>query len=465
MARAIQAAADDAGLSAPPAADSLRVVSTLSWRYQNPAYVVARRIGLEPHELAVTTMGGNSPQALVNATARQIQAGELDVAILVGGEAWRTRMRARREGVELDWPRAPDDRPPTTIGSEFTMNHQAELDRGIVQPVQVYPMFDTAIRAASGRSPVAHLELISEMWSRFSRVAARNPNAWSRQARTAADIRTPSSTNRMVGLPYTKCMNSNNDVDMAAALIMCSAGAAGRLGIGADRWVFPHSGTDCHEHPFVSHRDTFTRTPAIEIGGRRALALAGVGIDDVALIDLYSCFPSAVQLGATSLGLDPYAADRELTRTGGLAFAGGPWNNYVMHAIATMLAELRGRAGECGLVWANGGYATKHSFGVYASVPPTDGFRHESPQAEIDALPRRQLAEPAAAAGPATIEAYTVMHSREGLPEKMISSCLLGDGRRAWGLSDDAGTAAAACDGEWVGLAVTLDQEGTLLVA
>jgi len=329
----------------------------------------------------------------------------------------------------------------------------------------VYPMFDTAIRAASGRSPVAHLELISEMWSRFSRVAADNPNAWSRQARTAADIRTPSSTNRMVGLPYTKCMNSNNDVDMAAALIMCSAGAAGRLGIGADRWVFPHSGTDCHEHPFVSHRDTFTRTPAIEIGGRRALALADVGIDDVALIDLYSCFPSAVQLGATSLGLDPFAPDRELTRTGGLAFAGGPWNNYVMHAIATMLAELRGRAGEYGLVWANGGYATKHSFGLYSSVPPADGFRHESPQAEIDALPRRQFAVPAAAAGPATIEAYTVMHSREGLPEKVISSCLLGDGRRAWGLSGDAGTAAAVCDGEWVGRSVVLDPEGTLLVA
>ena len=150
----------------------------------------------------------------------------------------------------------------------------------------------------------------------------------------------------MVGLPYTKYMNSNNDVDMAAALIMCSADAAGRLGIGADRWVFPHSGTDCHEHAFVSHRDTFARTPAIEIGGRRALALAGVGIDDIALIDLYSCFPSAVQLGATSLGLDPYAADRQLTRTGGLAFAGGPWNNYVMHAIATLMADLRERPGE-----------------------------------------------------------------------------------------------------------------------
>ena len=282
---------------------------------------------------------------------------------------------------------------------------------------------------------------------------------------SAVDIRTPSSANRMVGFPYTKCMNSNNDVDMAAALIMCSADAAGRLGVATDRWVFPHSGTDCHEHAFVSHRDTFARTPAVEIGGQRALALAGVGIDDVALIDLYSCFPSAVQLGAMSLGLDPYVADRQLTRTGGLAFAGGPWNNYVMHAIATLMAELRDGADEYGLVWANGGYATKHSFGVYSAVPPANGFRHESPQAEIDALPRRQVAEPAGAAGPATIEAYTVMHSREGAPEHVISTCLLADGRRAWGLSDDPHTAAAVCDGEWVGREVTLDPEGLLLVA
>ncbi len=136
-----------------------------------------------------------------------------------------------------------------------------------------------------------------------------------------------------------------------------------------------------------------------------------------------------------------------------------------MHAIATLMAELRDGADDYGLVWANGGYATKHSFGVYSSVPPPNGFRHESPQAEIDALPRRQLAEPAAAAGPATIEAYTVMHSREGAPENVISTCLLADGRRAWGLSDDPDTAAAVCDGEWVGRAVTLDAEGLLLVA
>ena len=168
----------------------------------------------------------------------------------------------------------------------------------------------------------------------------------------------------MVGFPYPKYMNSNNDVDMSAALLLCSAATATALGVPRDRWVFPQSGTDCHEHHFISHRWTFDRTPAIELGGRMALELAGTGLDDVDLIDLYSCFPAAVQLGAQSLGLP---LDRQLTRTGGLPFAGGPWNNYVMHSIATVMRELRDGVGATGLVWANGGFTTKHAFGVYST--------------------------------------------------------------------------------------------------
>ena len=462
MAEAVAAAAADAKLDGVPAVDSIRVVSLLSWRYGNPAWVLAERLGLAPRELAYTTNGGNTPQSLVNLTARQIAAGELDVAILAGGEAFRTRMRAKKAGVELAWPKAPDDAAPTIIGKDLQMNLQAEIDRQIWAPVQIYPMFETALRAAAGTSPEDHLVRISEMWARFSDVASRNPYAWNREARSPEEIRTPGPDNRMIGLPYPKYMNSNNDVDMAAALIMCSVEAARRLGVPEDRWVFPHSGTDCHEHQFVSNRDTFARTPAIELGGARVLDLAGVGIDDVALIDLYSCFPSAVQLGARSLGIDPHDPSRQLTRTGGLPFAGGPWNNYVMHAIATIVGELRERPGERALVWANGGYATKHAFGVYSAAPPAEAFRHESPQDEIDALPRRELADPAAASGAtAPIEAYTVMHARDGAPERAILTALLEDGRRAWGTSEDAATCAAMCDGEWVGRQVTFAPDGS----
>jgi len=262
----------------------------------------------------------------------------------------------------------------------------------------------------------------------------------------------------MIGFPYPKYMNSNNDVDQGAALLICSVEKARALGIAEDRWVFPQAGTDCHEHPFVSNRWTLAETPAIAGGGRRVLELAGTGIDDVEIIDLYSCFPSAVQLGASSLGL---GLDRQLTRTGGLCFAGGPWNNYVMHAIATVVGELRERPGSSGFVWANGGYATKHAFGVYGTAPPAGGFRHDHPQADIDAGPRRLAAAPDDAAGPAEIEAYTVMFGRESA-QTAFAACLLADGRRAWGTSTDDELMTAMCDGEWVGRSVQLDTTGTL---
>lgn len=460
MAEAIRAAAADAGLASVPNPDTIRVVGLLSWKYHNPARVVADRLGLTAKEYATTTMGGNSPQTLVNTTALDILRGDLDIAILTGGEAWRTRMKARKLGVELDWPSAPEDDHPRLMGEDLEMNHPYERARGVYMPVQVYPMFETAIRAKAGRTPAEHLERISGLWSRFSAVAAKNPNAWIQEFKSPEEIRTPGPTNRMVGLPYTKFMNSNNDVDQGAALIMCSAEKATALGIPRDRWVFPLSGSDCHEHPFISNRWSFAETPAVELGGRRALELAGKGIDDIDIVDLYSCFPAAVQLGAQSLGLD---IDRQLTRTGGLSFAGGPWNNYVMHSIATVMHDLRDQPGT-GLVWANGGYTTKHAFGIYSTEPPATPFRHAYPQDEIDAMPRRKLAEADDAQGPATVEAYTVMHDRDGLPEIALAACLLADGRRAWGTSSDRAVAAAMCDGEWVGRTVGLDAAGDLAV-
>ena len=460
MTEAVRRAASDAGLSKVPVPDSIRVVELLSWRYRDPGRFIAAALGVTPRETAVSTSGGNSPQTLVNITADDIQRGDLDIAVLTGAEAWRTRMRARKLGVELGWPDVPETvRPDRVVGKPLEMNLPAEIARGIYYPVQVYPIFETAIRAAAGESVEDHQVTTSELWARFSAVAATNPYAWITEARTAEEIRTPGPDNRMIGFPYPKAMNSNNDVDQAAAVLMCSVEKARALGIAEDRWIFVHAGADCHEHTFVSNRWTFAETPAIERGGKMALDLAGVGIDDIGLFDLYSCFPSAVQLGAKSLGL---ALDRQLTRTGGLSFAGGPWNNYVMHGIATMMHDLREQPGELGLVWANGGYATKHSFGVYSTRPPEHGFRHDSPQDEIDELPQRQLATPKEAAGAATIEGYSVMHDRSGVPELAIAACLLADGRRAWGTSKDVDLATSMCAGEWVGRTADLERDGTL---
>jgi acetyl-CoA C-acetyltransferase len=459
IAEAARRAAEDAG--APgllQAVDSIRVVALLSWRYVNHAALIAERIGASPRETAYTSMGGNTPQSLVNKTAKSILAGELDVALIGGAEAWRTRMAQRKQDIKPDWTVEPEDAtPPVILGSELAMTHPYEASKGLMMPVQVYPIFENALRAAAGRSWDEHLTVISELWSRFSEVAATNPYAWIQDAKSAEEIRTPSPSNRMIGFPYTKMMNSNNDVDQAAALLMCSVEAAQRLGVPQDRWVFPLSGTDAHDTMFVSNRQDLHSSPAIRVAGRTAFELAGIGVDDVKHVDLYSCFPSAVQIGATELGL---SLDRQLTVTGGLSFAGGPWNDYVTHSIATMANVLREDPGSIGLCSANGGYTTKHAMGLYSTTPPASGFTWADVQAEVDAITAdKELAEDSD--GPVTIESYTVMHERDGSMGNGLAAVLTPDGRRGWATTTDADVMKAMVSDDLVGTAADV-REGVL---
>jgi acetyl-CoA C-acetyltransferase len=121
---------------------------------------------------------------------------------------------------------------------------------------------------------------------------------------------------------------------------------------------------------------------------------------------------------------------------------------------------LRADPGSKGLVTANGGFLTKHAFGVYSTEPPAGPFRPEDPQEQVDALPRREVRIDHE--GPATIESYTVMHGREG-PEIGHAACLLEDGRRTWANTRDPDALAAMTSEECCGRPVTIDGHGNLV--
>ena len=463
---AARRAREDAGTTGSllDAIDSVRIVSLLSWRYRDPGALVAERLGASPKDTAVTTPGGNTPQSLVNRTALDIMAGRNDVVLIGGAEAWRTRMSFRSTGDRPDWTEQDESFPlARVIGDEFTMTHPAEMNRGIIMPVQVYPMFEQALRGAAGRSIDDHLVRVSELWSRFSEIAARNPHAWLQKRFTPEEIRTPSADNRLIGFPYPKLMNSNNNVEQGAALVMCSAAAADRAGVPRDRWVFPHSGADAHDTDALSHRTNLHSSPAIRAVGRQTLELAGIAIDDVKYVDLYSCFPSAVQTAAQELGLADDDPSRPLTITGGMSFAGGPWNNYVTHSIATMLNVLREDPGAFGLCTANGGFITKHAIGLYSTEPPEDAFKWGDAQNEADRLTQPRDVAPEDYEGELTIESWTVMHSRDGEPENGLAAALLPDGRRTWGTTQDPDVLEAMTVEEFIGRPAKLDGNGTLL--
>jgi acetyl-CoA C-acetyltransferase len=459
LAEAAQVArADSGGPGLFGAIDTVAVVHILSHRYRDPAALVAAATGIDARRTIEADDGGNFPQTLLNRACAEIAAGESDGWLIGGAETWRTRTAAKGEGRHLAWTDQPEAVAPTErVANPWPLAHPGEWARRIFLPIEIYPLFENAHRAVRGWTIDEQRDRIAALYARFSEVAAANPHAWLRQPRTAAELREPTPDNRMVGFPYTKLVNANNAVDQAACVVVTSVERARALGVPTDRWVFPWAGSDAHEHWHISHRWSLGTAPAIGAAGRAVLDLAGVGVDDLAHIDVYSCFPSAVLVAAHELGL---SLDRDPTVTGGLSFAGGPWNNYVSHAIAAMVDRLRADPGSLGLITANGGYLTKHGMGVYSTEPPPRPWRHASPQAEVDALPRRELAE--VVDEDASVESGVVMHGRDGAPERALASTLLHDGRRAWAWSEDPATMARFTAEETAGVPAHVDGEGHL---
>jgi acetyl-CoA C-acetyltransferase len=440
MAQAAKLAVSDSG--APGLVDAIDTVATLrlfsdtSHRFAtklgtsaNPPKSVANRLGIRAARHIYTWNGGNMPQYLVNQFAEAIAAGEIGAALITGGEALRTQHGVERAGLPISWHEDPGGQPepigdPRRGWSDYEDRHKMRA------AIVMYPLIENAIRGARGRTIPEHLLAMGTLFAHFAGVAARNPLAIRREGYSAGQLATVDGSNRWIGFPYPRLMNSNAFVDQAAALIMTSVGLARKLGIPESKWVYLHGCADGHDHWHISERTNLHSSPAIRAGVRKALDMAGRTLAEISFFDLYSCFPSAVEIGCQEIGLDENDP-RGLTVTGGLPYFGGPGNNYVTHSISQMLRALRANAGRFGMVTANGNYVTKHSFGIYSTTPFQGPWRRERPsvlQAELDALPKAPLVEDAA--GPAVIETYTIMHGKTGPEFSVVIGRLKESGQR-----------------------------------
>jgi len=425
-----RAAQDDAGVQGLLARiDSLQIVNIIAWPYLDAPGLVAERLGASPAHSIYTSVGGDTPQRLINNTAESIVRGETRLALLCGAEVLASTRRSRRAGAKLPWHERAA--PKQMVGDNRTGFNEVEARHGAMIPTRVYPLFENALRAHLGLSIEKHRQRLGALCQRFSAVAAHNPYAWFPNALTADEIATVSTDNRMVCFPYPKRMNAIMEVNQAAAVIMTGSHTARELGIPEDRWVYLWGCGDANDKWFVSDRINLHSSPAIRAATGRALSMAVLTVDDIAFFDLYSCFPAAVQLAMGELGLtldDP----RPLTVTGGLPYAGGPGNNYVMHSVAAAVARLREDPKAKALLTGLGWFATKHSAGVYsAGRPPTESWRRTDPQIDQAALEKMESPPTVERAeGPASVESYTVQFNREGEPEQGIIIGRLGDGEQ-----------------------------------
>src|SRR5207253_1302535 len=186
MEEAAQRAAEDAGGGARllAAVDTVTVPTVVCHDYGDAAGLLAERLGCPGARRLNTTLGGNTPQALVNHLADEIAARRIAVALIAGAEAWHTARALGRAGRRIPWtPPRPEDAP--RWGDGRPGSSELEIRHGAAQPITTYPLFENAFRAARGLGLAAHRRELADFAAHSAALAARNPHAWLRHRKSA----------------------------------------------------------------------------------------------------------------------------------------------------------------------------------------------------------------------------------------------------------------------------------------
>lgn len=438
MAESARTALDDAGI-AVASVDAIAAVESLALTYDDLTAEVAGALGCSPDVQKLwVPAGGTSPLDLLHLIGNQIDAGGIQCAVITGAEPMRTRRQARKEERDLPWP--PRAQGVSPMRGQKPFSSELEQQHGLRMPIQLFPLLENAIRHAKGRTAAEQIEVAAQVLAKNAAVAAENPHAWFRDAPNAHDIADPSPDNRMIVYPYTKRMNAIMDVDQTAAIVLVSARFMNEHGLrGHCAAVLGGSGAEDAWNPV--ERETFSESPAMNHAVRTALQRAGINADQLTAMDLYSCFPSAVQFGLTAAGTDHHDP-RPVTLTGGLAFAGGPGNAYVLHSLASALTRLRSQPRDKLMVTGIGMANTKHAATVLSHA-------EHIPAGASGAMTCRDPIEPVSRPvteqgdGSARLVTYTIEYGRQGEPAEVIYLLDLDGGTRTIAVAADP---AQACD-------------------
>ena len=401
--------------------DFLTASNQSSFQYSNFPRTLANKLGISAKEEVYGPIGGNSPQVLLDDALSKISTGEIDCALLAGGEALQTMISRLKSGLSLDWLDEPGG-SPQMIGNNAAGFSDHEKLHGMDLPTNVYPLFANALRKNENKSAKDHLKECSDLFSSFSKVAAENPFSWFPTYRSSKEISEVTPNNRMVGFPYTKYLNSIIRVNMSSAFILISQSKADELNIPNTKRVYIHGCSILNDVWNVTERPNFHSSPAIKECVNQTLDKAEIGLSDIDYFDLYSCFPSAVQIAKKELGIPK--EEKDLTVTGGLPYFGGPGNSYTMFSTTEMVRRLRKKPESFGLITANSWFITKHAAVIMSSKPSRayEKINNFSSQKKINSEAFKDFTETPNGSG--IIDTYTVINGRKGLEFALIIGTL-----------------------------------------
>ncbi len=415
MTAALKNAAEQAGISAQLSALQQIMVPQGLWPYGDPAKLIANNVGANQAKTLFAKIGV-SQQTLLTRACLDIQTGKADMIAVVGGEAKYRALRAAIAQQDLPDTHQAECDADTVLEPAAELWAEEESAAGLAMPVGFYALMEDALRNAVGESVDQNRDELARIYGQFSQVASGNSHAWDQQLKTVASIRNESADNRMLSFPYTKWHNSQWNVDQASALIFCSLEKAQALGVDESLWVYPLSAGESNHMSVVSARKELDRCYGAKLAGEAALALASKAIDDIDFLELYSCFPAAVRMYARELKID---MNRPLTVTGGMPFAGGPLNNFVLYSLVKMVELLRENPKSTGLISTVSGMLTKQGLSLWSATKGVGEFAWADVSADV-AEQTRLCNLTADYEGMADIVAATVLHNKHGAQRAIV---------------------------------------------
>lgn len=288
---------------------------------------VGEYLGISPRYTDGTMIGGSSFVSHVHHAALALRAGACNVAVIAYGSTQRTDMR--RPG-RMPYP---PERP----------NHEAQAHP--IHPVTGYALAASRHMHEYGttREQLAEVAVAAREW------AAMNPKAFKRDPLTIDDVLAA----RTVADPLTT-LDCCLITDGGGAVVMTRDGEHE----GAKQPIHVLGAGEAHTHRAISQMPDLTVTAARE-SGRRAFEMAGLGPDDIDVLELYDAFTINPILFLEDLGfcakgeggsfvsggrIAPGGALPVNTNGGGLSFCHP--GMYGIFTIIEAVRQLRGEAGE-----------------------------------------------------------------------------------------------------------------------
>jgi acetyl-CoA acetyltransferase len=231
-------------------------------------------LGLRPTWVDGTGVGGSTWEFMVEHAAAAIQAGHVEVVVLVYGSTTRADLKARRRTANLGFGGRGPVQFDAPFGHSLIAKYAMAARRHMVE-------FGTKIEQLAEIS----------VSSRYN--ASLNPEAYYRDLITIDDVQ----SSRMMADPLTKlhcCIRS----DGGGAVVLTSEARARDL---PKRPVWVLGTGEATSHTTMSEWDDFTESPAAR-AGRLAFSRAGVTPADIDMCQIYDAFTPMVLLSLEGLG-------------------------------------------------------------------------------------------------------------------------------------------------------------------